>query len=201
MSIASPAIRKIAVEAYLSGKATQQQLADILGFHRTAIVRWVREYRNDGRLEPQVRGHMARAFSDDEKELLATMIKDKPDLTLEEIREAFSKNCSLMAVHRELKRLGFRYKKNSEGIRTRTRRHSREQEEMGRVSKDCPGWTACFYRWVKRKDQYDAFSGPFLWWRSLSCKRAIRSLEDSDDAFINPAWRKHRMHSGWWRHG
>ncbi|MDL2271524.1 IS630 family transposase [Desulfovibrio sp. OttesenSCG-928-I05] len=30
---------------------------------------------------------------------------------LEEIREAFSKDCSLMAVHRELKRLGFRYKK------------------------------------------------------------------------------------------
>jgi transposase len=112
MSIASPEIRKIALEAYLSGKATQQQLADILGFHRTAIVRWVREYKKDGRLEPQVRGHMSRAFSLEERERLAAMIKDKPDLTLEEIREAFAKNCSLMAVHRELKRLGLRYKKN-----------------------------------------------------------------------------------------
>ena len=126
MSIANPEIRKIAVEAYLAGKATQQQLADILGFHRTAIVRWVREYRSLGKLEPQVRGHMARAFSVAEKERLAIMVEAKPDLTLEEIREAFSKNCSLMAVHRELKRIGFRYKKNSEGIRTRTRRHSPE---------------------------------------------------------------------------
>jgi transposase len=131
MSIANTAIRKIAVEAYLSGKATQQQLAAIFGFHRTAIARWVREYRKDGRLAPQVRGHMPRTFTVDERELLSVKVKDKPDLTLEEIREAFSKDCSLMAVHRELKRLGFRYKKNSEGIRTRARRHRREQEEMG----------------------------------------------------------------------
>ncbi|MDL2271521.1 hypothetical protein LJC23_00625 [Desulfovibrio sp. OttesenSCG-928-I05] len=111
MSKATPEIRKIAVEAYLSGKATQQQLTDIFGFHRAAIVRWVREFRKDGRLEPQTRGHMLKAFSAEERERLAAMVRDKPDLTLEEIREAFSKNCSLMAVHRELKRLGFRYKK------------------------------------------------------------------------------------------
>ncbi len=49
MSIASPEIRKIAVEAHLSGKATQQQLADILGFYGAAVVRWVREYRKDGK--------------------------------------------------------------------------------------------------------------------------------------------------------
>jgi transposase len=130
MSIASPEIRKIAVEAYLSAKATQQQLADILGFHRTAIVRWIREYKKDGKLEPQTRGHMSKAFSVEENDRLVGMVKDTPDLTLEEIREAFSKKCSLMAVHRELKRLGFRYKKNTEGLRTRTRRHSREQEKM-----------------------------------------------------------------------
>lgn len=130
MSIASPEIRKIAVEAYLSAKATQQLLANIFGFHRTAIVRWVREYRKEGKLEPRVRGHMAKAFSDEEKERLAVMIEKKPDLTLEEIREAFSKRCSLVAVHRELKRLGFRYKKNSEGIRARTQRHSSGQKRM-----------------------------------------------------------------------
>lgn len=130
MSIASPEIRKIAVEAYLSAKATQQQIADIFGFHRTAIVRWVREYRKDGRLVPQARGHMSKAFSDEEKERLVIMVEEKPDLTLEEIKEAFSKQCSLVAVHRELKRLGFRYKKNSEGIRARTRRHCGAQERM-----------------------------------------------------------------------
>lgn len=130
MSIASPEIRKIAVEAYLSGKATQQQLADILGFHRTAIVRWVREYRKDGKLEPQARGHMPRAFSPEERERLVTLVKNKPDLTLEEIRELLAKDCSLMAVHRELRRLDFRFKKNSEGIRARTKGRSRKQEKL-----------------------------------------------------------------------
>jgi transposase len=107
MSIASPEIRKIAIEAYLSGKASQQQIADLLGFHRTAIVRWVREYKKDGKLEPHVRGHRPRTFSLEERERLITLIKDKPDLTLEEIRAFFKKSCSLMAVHRELKRLDF----------------------------------------------------------------------------------------------
>ena len=111
MSIASPEIRKIAVEAYLSGKATQQHLADILGFHRTVAVRWVREYKKNGKLEPQVRGHMSRTFSSEERERLVAMIRNKPDLTLKEIRGVFSKDCSLMAIHRELKRLDFRFKK------------------------------------------------------------------------------------------
>jgi transposase len=73
---------------------------------------------------------MARAFSPEETERLVALVKNKPDLTLEEIREALSKECSLMAVHRELKRLDFRFKKNSEGIRTRARRCSREQEKL-----------------------------------------------------------------------
>jgi len=54
---------------------------------------------------------MSKAFSREEAEQLAALVKDKPDLTLEEIRESLSKKCSLMAVHRELKRLGFRFKK------------------------------------------------------------------------------------------
>lgn len=111
MTIADRNIRKIAVEAYLSGKATQQQLADIFSVHRTSISRWVREYKKEGRIDPKTRGHMPKAFSPIESERLAAMIKDKPDMTLEEIKEAFAKDCSLMAIHRELKRHGFRYKK------------------------------------------------------------------------------------------
>lgn len=123
MNIASPEIRQLAVNAYLAGKATQQQIADVLGFHRTAIVRWTRDYKKNGKFEVRVRGHMPKTFSAEEAERLACMIDEQPDLTLEEIRAAFAKDCSLMSVHRELQRLAFRYKKNSEGIRTRTRRH------------------------------------------------------------------------------
>jgi len=128
MSIASPKIRKLAVEAYLSGKATQQQLADIFGFHRTAIVRWVREYREEGKLEPRRRGHLRRAFSPEEREALIALVKEKPHLTLEEIRKELHKDCSLTAVQRELKRLGFRLKKCQDENPYSTRRYIREQD-------------------------------------------------------------------------
>ena len=41
-----------------------------------------------------------------------------PDLTLEEIKEHFSDkvDCSIVAVHNALKRLGWRYKKNRYGL-------------------------------------------------------------------------------------
>ncbi|MDR0826799.1 MAG: hypothetical protein LBN33_02825 [Desulfovibrio sp.] len=129
MKIANQEIRKIAVEAYLSGKANQQQIADILGFHRTAIVRWVREFRYNGKLTPEQRGHMAKAFSHQECERLAELVKSKPDITLVEIKEAFSKNCSLMSVHRELKRLGFRFKKTLKAS-------EQEREDIAEARKD-----------------------------------------------------------------
>jgi len=119
MSIATPEIRKLVVNAYLDGRATQQQLADLLGFHRTAISRWIREYKKDGKLVPETRGHKGRAFSPEEQDQLVALVKSSPRLTLEEIRSTLGKSCSLMAVHRELKRLGFRMQKNAEGTRTR----------------------------------------------------------------------------------
>ena len=91
INIASFEIRKIAVTAYLSSKATQQQLADILDFHMTAIVRWVRECGKDEKLAPNARSHMPAAFSLEEKEDITAMVRDKPDITLEEIRTAFQK--------------------------------------------------------------------------------------------------------------
>lgn len=136
MNIASPEIRQIAVNAYLAGKATQQQIADVLGFNRTAIVRWTREYRKNGKFEVQVRGHMSRAFSAEESERLASMIDEHPDLTLEEIRAAFAKNCSLMAVHRELQRLTFRYKKTlkaSEQEREDIVQHRKDWAEFQKI--------------------------------------------------------------------
>lgn len=111
------------------GKAAQQRLAEILEFHRTAIVQWIRECRKDGKLEPQARGHMGRGFSLEERERLAVLVKSRPDLALEEIRASLSKDRSLTAVHRELKRPDSRFKKNSEGVGTRARGHRRERKE------------------------------------------------------------------------
>lgn len=112
MSIATPEVRKKAITAYRSGKGTQQQVADMYGIHLNTLKNWLKDYEAEGRLEPRPRGHMPQTFSEDEKQKIHDMILQKSDITLEEIRAAIGKNCSLMAVHRELVRQGFKYKKN-----------------------------------------------------------------------------------------
>lgn len=115
MKTASAEIRSIVVKAYLSGKASKRQLADIFGFHLSAINRWLRLYRTENRLAPLEKGHMAAAFSPEECDRLIELLRDRPDITLAEIRDSFAKNCSLMAVHRTLERLGFRRDKKAGG--------------------------------------------------------------------------------------
>lgn len=124
MSIATPEIRKRAIEAYKAGKGTQQHIADLYGVHLNTFKYWLKDYEKEGRLAPRTRGHMHQALSPEEKEQLRAMVMDKNDMTLEEMRRKLNKNCSIMAIWRELKRQGLRYKKNSKGKRTKQGRHS-----------------------------------------------------------------------------
>jgi Transposase and inactivated derivatives len=77
MKIATPEIRSITVNAYVSGIATRQHLADIFGYHIDTIGRWIRESR-----QGLSRGHRPSVFSAEELEQLAAYIKDNPDATL-----------------------------------------------------------------------------------------------------------------------
>lgn len=130
MSIASPEIRKRAIEAYTSGKGTQFEVANMFGIHRNTLANWLKDYNSEGRLEPRQRGHMAQAFSESEKERIKNLVSNKADITLEEIREKLGKNCSLMAVHRELIRQEFKFKKNSSRLRARTGRRQNKKKAM-----------------------------------------------------------------------
>ena len=126
MKIATPEIRAIVVNAYFSGTATRQQLADIFGYHIGSIGRWIRESRQDKRLSPLPRGHRISVFTHEERAQLVEYIENNPDATLVEIREHFGKNCSLPALHKITRSLGYFFKKNSEGKRARTRGYSEE---------------------------------------------------------------------------
>lgn len=120
MSIATCEIRKRAIEAYKSGKGTQQHIADLYGVHLNTFKNWLKDYEKEGRLEPRPRGHMRQALSLEEKEQLRAMVADKNDMTLEEMHRELKKNCSIMTIWRELKRQGLRYKKNSKGKRAKS---------------------------------------------------------------------------------
>lgn len=119
MSIATPEVRKKAIEAYINKKGTQQQVADFFSIHVNTLKNWLKAYQEEKRLTPRMRGHMAQAFNQEEKEKLKKLILEKNDITLVEIRAALGKKCSLMAIHREVIRQGFRVKKNFKSGRTK----------------------------------------------------------------------------------
>jgi transposase len=124
MKIASEEIRTLVVKAYLSRIASREQLSAIVGYTPASISNWVRDYKREKRLKPRPQGHRKAVFTDEELEQLADILRKKVDLTLAEIREHFRKSCSLAAIHKTVVKLGFVFKKNSTGKRTRTRRYS-----------------------------------------------------------------------------
>lgn len=125
MKFASEEIRSTVVHAYLEGKADSKKLSEIFGYSVASICNWVRIYLQENRLAAKPNGHRKSCFSDEELEQLKTLVEERPDMTLEEIREYFSKTCSLTAIHVILVKMGYVVKKNSKSQRTRSRRCKR----------------------------------------------------------------------------
>ena len=102
------------MDAYDSEKYSLGQIARRF----QVTTRWIQKLRQQSELEgtitprPQNQGRKP-AFRGDDLEQLDGFVKENPDSTLEEIKEHFSAkvNCSVVAIHNALKRLGWRYKK------------------------------------------------------------------------------------------
>ena len=112
MGIASQRTRELALAAYEAGGVTLGQIARMFQVHRTTLYRWIRTYRDSGRTAPQPSGHRWATFRGGELQRLDEMVRRRPDATLEQLREAMGKDCSVMAIHRALRGLGWRYKKS-----------------------------------------------------------------------------------------
>jgi putative acetyltransferase len=87
--------------------------------HLNSVSRWIREFEREKRLEARPRGHRPSIFSQKNLEEITKLIKENADIPLVEIRDHFGKNCSLNAIHKQVKALGFVYKKYTFPIITR----------------------------------------------------------------------------------
>ena len=68
------------------------------------------------------------------------MIKEKPDITLTEIRERLNKKCCLDAVHNMVKRLGLTFKKKTLKASEQDRPDVvQKREEWREFQKNTPG--------------------------------------------------------------
>jgi transposase len=127
MRIAKPEIRAIVVAAYCAGTASRKQLSDIFGYHIETIGRWIRCAREE-RLTPLPRGHRISVFNSEELEQLAAFIK-KTDATLAEIHDHFGKSCSLPAIHKIIRKIGYVFKKTLKASEQKREDTAKSREE------------------------------------------------------------------------
>ena len=125
MRISSGQIRQRAIEAYEAGLGTQAEVAKLYGVDVSTFERWMQRYRQTGRAAPLPRGHNPAALDNSRMLQLDALVEQTPDATLEQLRSALGVDCSIVAIHNALKRLGYGYKKNSARQRTRSPRRQR----------------------------------------------------------------------------
>lgn len=108
-------LRKRVLSAYDSNKYTLKQIAEQF----QVTTRWIQKLRQqrdqDGSIAPRPQNQGRKpAFRGKHLEQLDDFVTKHSDATLEEIRQHFADrvNCSIVAIHNALKRLGWHYKKN-----------------------------------------------------------------------------------------
>jgi transposase len=81
-----------------------------------------RQRQHEGSLAPR-KGPVGQPPSVQGKrvEQLTGYVDRHPDATLEQIREKLGLSCTAVTIHNTLRRLGYRFKKNAAGQRTRAR--------------------------------------------------------------------------------
>jgi len=107
-------LRERVLAAYDSGTYSLKRVAEQF----KVSTRWIQLLRRRREREGSIAPHPQQqgrkpAFRGADLAQLNEFVKEHSDATLEEIKEHFSSrvNCSLVAIHYTLKRLGWRYKK------------------------------------------------------------------------------------------
>jgi len=111
MGIAKADTRQRAIQAYLKQQGTQTQFASIYGINLRTFQRWLFRYRHTGVAAPLACGHRHAVYEGAALVRLDKLVQRHTDATLADLRALTSAKGSIMAVHRALNRLGYRYKK------------------------------------------------------------------------------------------
>ena len=109
-------LRKRIVEAYDAGEGTRQEIADRFKVSLHMVKKLLAQRRKLGSLEPQIHrcGRKAK-FDESDLQWLQETVKQRPDITLDELRKAFKKPCGITTIFRALRKIQASYKKNTQG--------------------------------------------------------------------------------------
>jgi transposase len=111
-------LRQRAVDAYLAGDRTLDEVAARFAIGRASLVRWLRRQRQTGSPAAAVwkRGPKGRVGLDEEL-ALRQVVEEQPDATLRELGEAFAARTGVpltpSSIDRHVRRLGLTRKKKT----------------------------------------------------------------------------------------
>lgn len=120
-------IRKRILELYKGGMSTRE-IAQFSGFCVAAVRRVRQQFRERRSLEPQT--HLCgrkTLLSEERKQRLKDLLSEQPDATLAELGARMDRSFPTSTMDLWLRRLGWRFKKNSGRRRTRAARRRREK--------------------------------------------------------------------------
>jgi len=121
------AIRKRILELYDRGKSTRE-IAQFSGFCVAAVRRVRQQFRERRTLEPQT--HLCgrkTLLTEERKQRLKALLAEQPDATLAELGARLDRSFRTSTVDLWLRRLGWKFKKNSGRRRTRAARRGRKK--------------------------------------------------------------------------
>lgn len=119
MSNAPLEIKRLAIRLFKSGEYTQTAISKIVGYSVPAIKVWIAKDRRGLPLAAEERGHQPRKLDDNDRQLIRLLLGRQPDATIEDVRKMLNCKASKSAVHREMVKLGFTFKKNETRQRAR----------------------------------------------------------------------------------
>ena len=115
-------LRQRVMKAYDEDQWTVGQIAARFKVGEWWVHKLKRQRQREGSLAPR-KGPVGQPRSLQGAQLarLTHYVDRHPDATLEQMREKLATGCTVVTIHNTLRRLGYRYKKNAAGQRTRTR--------------------------------------------------------------------------------
>jgi transposase len=114
-------LRQRVMKVYDEGKWTVGQIAQRFAVGEWWIHKLKRQRQREGSIAPR-KGKVGqpRRFEGRQLRRLQRYVGRHPDATLEQIQEGLKAPCTLPTIHNTLRRLGYRFKKNAAGQRTRS---------------------------------------------------------------------------------
>ncbi len=119
-------LRKRILTAYDRGDGTRLQIAERYDVSLGMVKKLLQQRRHTGDIAPRHhRSGRNPTITEKHKRHLKRLVRDRSDMTLDELRSAIGLECSLTAIHKALIKIGLSYKK----------RHSTLPSTSARTSK------------------------------------------------------------------